>query len=217
MPPEQAQVVVISASVGAGHTGAAEELVRRLVRRGVSTTHYDYLDALPRALRWVLCRGYTFSVGYAPWFFQWLFRGVDGSGWVHWMALLVCRLAHRRVLRWCMGGAVVVSTYMLASQTLGQLKVLGRLRCPVVTFVPDPAVHRLWIHAGVEHHWAVTTTGAREASDRFGIPVRPVAALVDARFGAPVPEWRRDTLRNALDIPGGELTVLLAAGSLGLG
>ena len=41
------RVLIVSASVGAGHDGAARELAHRLERRGVLTETRDFLDALP--------------------------------------------------------------------------------------------------------------------------------------------------------------------------
>ena len=65
-----ARVLVISGSVGAGHDGAADELISRLTKLGIATDRRDYLDALPRAFQYVLRDGYRLSVGYAPGFFD---------------------------------------------------------------------------------------------------------------------------------------------------
>ena len=48
------RVVIISATVGQGHEGAARELAARLTRRGVEVQVHDYLDALPAYARRVL-------------------------------------------------------------------------------------------------------------------------------------------------------------------
>jgi len=42
-----ARVLVISGSVGAGHDGAADELIARLRNLGVRADRRDYLDAVP--------------------------------------------------------------------------------------------------------------------------------------------------------------------------
>src|ERR671939_2222594 len=78
----ETRVLVISGSVGAGHDGAADELVSRLAKRGVAADRRDYLDALPRACRFILRDGYRLSVGYWPAFFDWLFANLERTGWV---------------------------------------------------------------------------------------------------------------------------------------
>src|SRR4051794_2869798 len=46
--PEPPRIVVISASVGAGHDGAADELIRRMLDLGFRVDRHDFLDLMPR-------------------------------------------------------------------------------------------------------------------------------------------------------------------------
>lgn len=211
------RVLVISGSVGAGHDGAADELVSRLAKLGVAADRRDYLDALPRACRYVLRDGYRLSVGYWPAFFDWLFANLERTGWVRWVALWLCKVAQRDVQRWVGDHDVVVSTYMLSSQTLGQLKEAGRINATLVTFLTDPAVHRTWIHPAVDHHVTVTETTARMGELEYHTPMRAVGGLVSPKFAEPVDPARRQALRAELGLSPDGLVVLLATGSLGMG
>jgi len=58
------------------------------------------------------------------------------------------------VRRWVQHGRydAVVSTYPLASQTLGGLKARGCIDGPLVTYLTDPAAHRTWVHEHVDVH-----------------------------------------------------------------
>jgi processive 1,2-diacylglycerol beta-glucosyltransferase len=211
------RVLVISGSVGAGHDGAADELVSRLAKLGVAADRRDYLDALPRPCRYILRDGYRLSVGYWPAFFDWLFANLERTGWVRWVALWLCKVAQRDVLHWVGDHDVVVSTYMLSSQTLGQLKEAGRINATLVTFLTDPAVHRTWIHPAVDHHVTVTETTARMGELVYQTPMRAVGGLVSPRFAEPVDPARRQALRAELGLSPDGLVVLLATGSLGMG
>src|SRR5438445_7049675 len=134
------RVLVISGSVGAGHDGAAAELIARLRAGGVSADRRDYLDALPARWRYLLREGYVATVGYVPALFEWLFRGLEQSRRVQWAADRLCGLARSAVLDWVdRGYEIVVSTYPLASQTLGQLKAAGLVKAEVATFLVEPA------------------------------------------------------------------------------
>lgn len=212
-----ARVLVISGSVGAGHDGAADELISRLAKVGVAVDRRDYLDALPQVFRYMLRDGYRLSVGYVPAFFDWMFAHLEHAGWVQRVALGLCRMAQRHVLRWVGDHDVVVSTYMLASQTLGQLKEAGLVDATLVTFLTDPAVHRLWVHPAVDHHLTVTEATARMGHLVYRTPMRAVGGLVSPRFAQRPDPADRHRLRAELGLSPEGLVVLLATGSLGMG
>lgn len=211
-------VLILSGSVGAGHDGAADELARRLRAAGVSVQRRDYLDALPRFSQRLLRDGYSISVGYVPAFFHWLFASIEHRGWVQWLAIRFCDTANRQVRRWVSAEvAVVVSTYPLASQSLGRLKQSGRIRQPILTYLTDPAVHRMWVHPGIEQHLTVTAATAEQGRAHYGVAMRAVGALVPAGFGAPASAQQRSTIRAGLGVGDGEAVALVVSGSLGLG
>lgn len=212
-----ARVLVISGSVGAGHDGAADELISRLAALDIAAERRDYLDALPRIFRYLLRDGYRLSIGYVPVVFDWMFTHLEYSCWVQKVALWLCRMAQRHVLRWVSGHDVVVSTYMLASQTLGQLKETGLVNAILVTFLTDPAVHRLWVHPAVDHHVTVTEATARMGQLVYHTPMRAVGGLVSPRFAHQPALAHRQRLRAELGLSSEGLVVLLAAGSLGMG
>jgi processive 1,2-diacylglycerol beta-glucosyltransferase len=211
-----ARVLVISGSVGAGHDGAADELISRLRGLGIEADRRDFLDAVPRFSRFVLRDGYEFSVGYVPSFFDWLFANLEQPGWVQQVTLQLCRRARRTVLSWVGDHDVVVSTYMLASQTLGQLKSAGEIDATLVTFLTDPAVHRMWVHPAIDHHVTVTEATARMGRLVYQTPMKAVGGLVSARFSKADPA-RRDALRAELGLSSDKPVALVVAGSLGLG
>jgi Monogalactosyldiacylglycerol (MGDG) synthase len=165
-PSESGRVLILSATVGHGHEGAARELCRRLRGRGVEAEVRDFLEALPSVARRVLQDGYQPAVQHAPWFFGWLFAGLEQRRWLQHVAGGLCRSAEPAVRRWSHGADVVVSTYPLASQTLGRMRRNKTLDAPAVTFLTDPAAHRLWCHPDVDEHLTVNTRLRRRLSGR---------------------------------------------------
>lgn len=211
------RVLVVSGSVGAGHDGAADELIARLQALGVTADRRDYLDAVPLLGRIVLREGYSLSIGYAPGFFDWLFNSLERAGWVRRVTMLLCWAARFPMRRWAREREVVVSTYPLASQTLGMLRASGDLDADVVTYLTDPAVHRMWVHPGVDHHLTVTEATSRMGRLAYRTPMRAVGGLVPPRFGAPLPADRKATLRAELGLRDDRPVVMVVTGSLGLG
>ena len=211
------RVVIVSGSVGAGHDGAAFELARRLELAEVQTTVVDYLTLLPTWAARLLDEGYTASVQRAPGVFDWIFRHIETSEMTFAVATWVCSLAERKLLTAVRGADAVVSTYPLASRSLGELKRKALVEMPCLSFLTDPAPHRMWVHPHVEQHLTVTTQTAAEGQARYGVPMTTAGPLVAPRFGGrPGPQTRED-LRRSLGLELADLAVLISAGSLGLG
>ena len=95
-----------------------------------------------------------------------------------WGAALRC-LQHdglaARATRWMLGllgrrlvghvaeAQLVISTHPFASQALGEARRQHRLAPPVVTYLTDASVHRLWVHEDVDLHLAMHDTAADQA------------------------------------------------------
>jgi UDP-N-acetylglucosamine:LPS N-acetylglucosamine transferase len=217
-PQPPLRALVITGSVGAGHNGAATELVRQLTAHGVEATYRDYLDALPRRYRRLLRDGYAFSATRAPWAFDWLFRSEERDSTVRALTMRLCRLACRELAQWLgQGYDVVVTTFPFAAQSLGMLKEDGTLTAPAVCYLTDPAPHRLWVHPRIDAHLTVTQATAAEGSARYGVPMAAAGPLAPEVFGTPLDPADRRTLRAELGVPADRRMALLVTGSMGLG
>jgi UDP-N-acetylglucosamine:LPS N-acetylglucosamine transferase len=213
------RVLVVSGSVGAGHDGAARELAQRLVSAGAVAEVRDLLAAVPRPVAVLLREGYAGAVGHLPVAFEFLFRRLEHRGLLWQIEQLVCRMAEDAVSGWIddVRPDVVVSTYPLATQTLGAMRADGRLSAPVVSYLTDPAVHASWVHPAVDTHVTVTAPTARQGAAQYGMSFRVAGPLVPERF-AHVPDLAElVALRRDLGLPDDRPVALLVAGSLGLG
>jgi processive 1,2-diacylglycerol beta-glucosyltransferase len=121
------RVVIVGASVGQGHDGAATELARRLATVGMDVAVHDYLDAHPAAARHALRDLYAPTVQYLPAVFDGLFRGLERPGPPRRLADWTSTLARPRMALWATGADAVVSTYPLACQALRALGREGRV------------------------------------------------------------------------------------------
>ncbi len=211
-------VVVISASIGAGHDGAARELTRRFVKGGYQVRRYDFLDLLPGPIGGWLKRLYMQQLLRAPRTWGWLLSGLEAQGWLSWLTCWLMGCASRRVLRAIGDDAVaVVSTYPLASQVLGRLRRRSRLAVPVATFLTDMSVHRLWVADGVDEHWALHDVAATEAGLLGAANVAVVGPAVCPRFRPARPPLERRRARELFGLPATGPLVLVVAGSWGVG
>jgi UDP-N-acetylglucosamine:LPS N-acetylglucosamine transferase len=212
-------VLVISASMGAGHDGAARELAARLNASGHAVQVRDFLHSGPLRIGSALRRGYQLELRHLPsaydatyrlWYrFPWLCPAV---------AWLVTALSQRTVLRWVREAraSVVISTYPLATLCLGRLRTTGRLGVPAVNFITDFGVHPLWIHGGVDLNLTVHEGPAQVASKGTGRAAVACGPVVSDAFEPDrLPD--RERARVVLGLAPPERAVLVVAGSWGVG
>ncbi|MFF3911521.1 glycosyltransferase [Streptomyces sp. NPDC001848] len=211
------RIAIISASVGAGHDGAAAELARRLDQDGYTADRHDLLDLLPARLGRAVQEGYHRMLVRAPWAYQRIYAGTERAGGGGPAARALLRSAEDRVLRaLAPGTGAVVSTYPGASRVLGNLRRSGRLTVPVLTYLTDFSVHPLWVADGVDVHLAAHAVPAAQARAAGALDVRVCGPVTDPRF-RPCDTQERDRARARFGLPPHSPIALLVAGSWGVG
>lgn len=212
------RLLVVTASMGAGHTNAAAELARRLRERGHAVRTVDVLTVGGDGQGERLRRLYDRILRSAPWLYDTAMRV-----WARWpepLELLTRAGAGpyeeglaREVRRF--RPDAVVSVFNLSSQCLGRLKAAGRIDVPVATYVTDPGAHPYWVHPAVDLHMVVTPGTAPVLVGYGARNVLVTGPLVRPAFGA-----ARDGAaeRRRFGLPAGGSTVaLVAAGSEAVG
>jgi UDP-N-acetylglucosamine:LPS N-acetylglucosamine transferase len=213
-------ILIVSASMGAGHDGAARELERRLVARGHDVRVVDYLKMVPLRLGGFVRWSYLFQLQKLPWTYDLTYQAFNrGFGAVMWGPVVrIVSLLTRRPLRRSLEKLrpdAVVSTYPLASLVLGRMRKKRWLHVPVATYLCDFAVHPLWVHPGIDLHLAVSQLSADTAARRGGRANVASGPLVGDRFRDGKPD--REDMRRSLGIQPDERAVLVVAGSWGVG
>ncbi|WP_089102609.1 glycosyltransferase [Streptomyces hyaluromycini] len=211
------RVVIVSASIGAGHDGAARELERRLTAAGVTVDRYDLLDLLPARLGRTVRDGYHRMLVRAPWIYQRVYSSTERAGGGGPLARALLRTAENRMLDALPADTgAVVSTYPGASRVLGSLRLGGRLDAPVFTYLTDFSVHPLWVAEGVDVHLAAHAVPAAQARALGARDVRVGGPVADPRF-CPADAERRLAARARFGLPADTPLALLVAGSWGVG
>jgi UDP-N-acetylglucosamine:LPS N-acetylglucosamine transferase len=208
-------ILIVSASMGAGHDGAAKELRRRLEASGNRVEVVDFLDAVAFHIGPLLRWFYQVQLRMAPWSYELSYRlapllrmpAVMLDTWL-------TRRKLKRVIKEFRPDAVV-SVYPLASLVLGRMRRKKQLRVPVLTYLTDFAVHSLWVHRGIDRHLAVSEISAEAAASRGGKDARAHGPLVSAKFREAA--YDRDAVRTNLGLAPDDRAVLVVAGSWGVG
>ena len=219
------RVLIVSASVGAGDVGNARELARRLQERGHDAIVHDFLDAAPLGLGKMLAKGYEAELKHAPWAYEFIF------GVWYWLPFLLNPVSHvlslftrRTISRWAREARanVVVSTYSVATQALGDMRRRGKrswrrcsLRVPVVNVVTDFGYHPFWAHRSVDLNLAANPATAARIAQRTGRAAMSCAPLVAPEFASAPSRRHRERLR--LGLSNEDVAVLVSSGSWGVG
>ena len=211
------RIQVITASIGAGHDGAARELVARLTQRGFPVDCTDLLTVFPLRLGRVVRGTYRSMLSRQPWIYDVLFRIACTFGGAGPATRLLMLPMRRRLLRQLPPDTVaVVSTFPLGSQILGPLRSKGRLTVPAITYLTDFAVHPIWVARGMDMHCAAHEVSRRQASAFGARDIQLAGRLVAPAFRPPDQSARADA-RRRLGLPLDERLALLVAGSWGVG
>jgi processive 1,2-diacylglycerol beta-glucosyltransferase len=218
--PAAGGVLVVTASMGAGHDGVAYELARRWEQQGMPTRVVDFLEVMPLRTGHVIRQVYSAQLHHAPRTYEWLYGALDRYRSLDRIAGFIAGWARGRLLRMARRGDhhLVVSTYPLAGRALGRLRREGRLAVPAVTFLTDVDVHSTWLDKGTDLYLAVYGGSAVEASRRTGRPSLATGPVLAPHHDQVLTEHERAAARKGLGLTEEHRPVaLIVTGSWGVG
>jgi processive 1,2-diacylglycerol beta-glucosyltransferase len=217
-------VLIMSASVGAGHLRAAQalELAFQRVDPEATVKNVDVLTLTNAAFRRLYGRAYLDLVNNAPHVLGFLYDLMDRprspSKRSDRLRILVQRLNLAPFVRFLESEPwdVIINTHFLPAEMIASLRREEKMATPHFTVTTDFETHRLWVNQPCEHFFTATTEGALylqhwgvPAGDVTvtGIPIHPVFSESKDRAGC----LQRQGLRGDRPI------VLQLAGGFGVG
>lgn len=202
--------------MGAGHDAAAAELARRMAAAGADVAKVDVLDLLPLRLGRALRGWYMAAMRHTPWLYGLVYDTFMCSARAPDAQPLVT-LARGRLRRLVSGGGHthVVSTFHLAAQMAGDLRIRGELTAHSTVLITDFAAHRMWLHPGNDDYLCPDRRTAATVAAATGRPAHAHAPLVSPRFGRRPGDPQR--ARAGIGLADRRPMVLVTAGSWGVG
>jgi processive 1,2-diacylglycerol beta-glucosyltransferase len=189
MPP---RVLVLSASVGAGHLRAAEavELALKESVPDATVRNLDVLEMTNALFRRVYGEFYLDLVNKAPHALGYFYDLMDqpsksGKHRADRLRLVLEKLNLKPFVRFLQAEPwdLVINTHFLPAEIIASLRQSGTITLPQVTATTDFDTHRLWVNPPCERYFAATTEGAlylrhwgvpAEIVAVTGIPIHPV-------------------------------------------
>jgi processive 1,2-diacylglycerol beta-glucosyltransferase len=218
------RILILSASVGAGHMRAAQavEAALRELAPKATVQNIDILTMTNAAFRQVYGKAYLDLVNKAPhvlgFFYDMMDKPVKPKNSGDRLRLMVEKLNLKR-FRDMLEDAhwdVVVNTHFLPAEIIASLRKSGKIPQRQMTVTTDFETHRLWVNEPTEHYTTATTEGAaylasfgvpKENTSSPGIPIHPV-------FTQPM---NRDHCLKAHGLVGDRPIILQLAGGFGVG
>jgi processive 1,2-diacylglycerol beta-glucosyltransferase len=210
------KVLILSASVGAGHMRAAEALERAFLERGAAreVRHVDTLEYATKLFRVVYADGYSYMVRHMPALTSWCYDALNRT---RKQPRLFDRLNTRRFVRMVQDyqPEIVVCTHFLPAEILSWVATSQGLNVVLATVLTDFDVHAMWISAQCKHYF-VAADEARAQLESIGIDRNRITVSgipIDTIFS--VRKNKRE-MRRKHGLNEDRLTVLVPAARLGL-
>jgi processive 1,2-diacylglycerol beta-glucosyltransferase len=219
------RVLVLSASVGAGHLRAAEavELALRQVVPDAVVKNIDVLSLTNAAFRHVYGKAYLDLVNKVPHVLGYFYDLLDqpsrsGRYRRDKLRLAVEKLNLKRFVKFLQSEPwdLVINTHFLPAEIIASLRKKDKLAVPHVTVTTDFETHRLWVNQPCDHYFTATEEGSlylqswgvpKEDTTATGIPIHPVFSQ---------PKDRAACLAR-LGLKGDRPVVLQLSGGFGVG
>ena len=216
----QKLILILSASVGNGHTTAAEAVKKALELKepGSEIRNEDVLKFTNALFRRLYGKAYIDLVNRAPEILGWMYDQLDEPWKNEKRRLFFDKLNTAPLVKmvreydpdW------IVCTHFLPSEIISDLKGNGRLKCPQAIVVTDFDAHALWFCRNYEHYFvALDETKAYLEAHGFssesitvsGIPISPVFRELKSKVA----------MREKLGIDQSLPTLILSLGGFGVG
>lgn len=214
------KILILSASVGNGHTRAAQSLEKafKIRNAAVEIRHEDVLSFTNPLFRRLYSNAYIDLVNNAPEVLGWMYDQLDEPWKNEKRRLFFDKLNLQKFIKmvkqykpdW------IVCTHFLPSEIISDLKAKGKIDCPQAIVVTDFDLHAMWLCRNYEHYFvALDETKAYLETLNFpsekitvsGIPIDPVFAETKDK------QSMREKFNLDLETP----TIILSAGGFGVG
>jgi processive 1,2-diacylglycerol beta-glucosyltransferase len=214
------RILILSASVGNGHTTAAEALKQTFENNQLASEvrHEDVLKFTNPLFRRLYGKAYIDLVNRAPEILGWMYDQLD-EPWKNEKrrpffdklnATPLVKMIREYDPDW------IVCTHFLPAEIVADLKTSGKLKCPQAIVVTDFDMHALWLCRNYEHYFVALdeTKAYLEAlgfpSERTTVSGIPIAHLFSEPKSKP-------EMRAKYGLAGDVPTVILSLGGFGVG
>ena len=208
------KVLILSASIGAGHTKAAEaiQLGIRNEELGIDVHVVDFMAKEISTLNWLTKKFYLAALKFIPDLYDRIYKFADGKKVgvsARFLSSALMYLPFARLLK-NFRPDVVICTHPFPEAAASLWKFLHAKSAEkflLATVLTDYSLHAIWIYGEVDAYFVATEEMRRElaAHCRTGQKIFATGIPIDEKFS------------SAQRVPNPRTTILIMGGGLGLG
>jgi processive 1,2-diacylglycerol beta-glucosyltransferase len=214
------KVLILSASVGNGHTRAAQALEKafKLKNAAAEIRHEDTLSFTNPVFRQLYGKSYIDLVNNAPEILGWMYDQLDEPWKNEKRRLFLEKLNTQPLVKMVReyNPDWIVCTHFLPAEIISDLKASGKLNCPQAIVVTDFDMHAMWLCRNYEHYFVsldetryyLESLGfAKEKITISGIPIDPIFSETKDK----------SAMREKYGLDKDKPVIILSAGGFGVG
>ena len=214
------KVLILSASVGAGHLRAAEALEKAFKKSGAAdeVKNIDVLNYTNPLFRRLYGKAYLDMVNTMPEILGWMYDSLDKPWQNEKRRLALDRLNTQPFIKLLKQEKpdIAVCTHFLPAEIISWLKAKEKIFCPQAIVVTDFDAHALWLC----HHYEQYFVALEETKihlEKLGIPAGKITVS-----GIPIDPIFAETkdksaMREKYGLEKDKTTILVSAGGFGVG
>jgi len=214
------RILILSASVGNGHTTAAEALKKPFEMEGVGKEirHEDVLAFTNPLFRRLYGKAYIDLVNSMPEVLGWMYDQLDEPWKNEKRRLFFDKLNAQPLIKMIreFDPDWVVCTHFLPSEIISDLKGKGKLTCRQSIVVTDFDIHALWLCRNFERYFVAIDEG-RYYLESLGFPAEKIMVSgipIDPKFALLKPKHE---MRAKFGLDPELPTIILSLGGFGVG
>jgi processive 1,2-diacylglycerol beta-glucosyltransferase len=214
------RILILSASVGNGHTTAAEALKGSFEIEGVGKEirHEDVLNFTNPLFRRLYGKAYIDLVNSMPEVLGWMYDQLDEPWKNEKRRLFLDKLNAQPLIKMIreFDPDWVVCTHFLPSEIISDLKGKGKLSCRQAIVVTDFDIHALWLCRNFERYFVAIDEG-RYYLESLGFPAEKITISgipIDPKFSLDKP---KQAMREKFGLDADMPVIILSLGGFGVG
>ncbi len=214
------KVLILSASVGAGHLRAADALEKAFVKLNAAeeVKNIDVLNYTNPLFRRLYGKAYLDMVNTMPEVLGWMYDSLDKPWQNEKRRLALDRLNTQPLIKLLKKEKpdIAVCTHFLPAEIISWLKAKEKISCPQAIVVTDFDAHALWLCHHYEKYF-VALEETRVHLEKLGIPTDKIVVS-----GIPIDPVFAETkdkteMREKYGLEKDKITILVSAGGFGVG
>ncbi len=214
------KVLILSASVGAGHLRAAEAIEKAFkeLKLAEEVKNIDVLNYTNPLFRRLYSKGYLDMVNNMPEIIGWVYDSLDKPWENERQRLALDRLNTRPLVNLLKTEKpdLVICTHFLPAEIVSWLKAKGKVNFPQAIVITDFDAHAMWLCHHYEQYF-VALKETKALLSKIGIPAEKITVSgipIDPLFSE---KKDKTAMREKFGLDTDKLTILVSAGGFGVG